>query len=374
MKTDVTFMTLRIFSATGGIEKVCRILGKALYERTLDGTTTLQIISSHDQQQQAFDNRYFPSEIFKGWRNKRPQFVFSALKSGVCSKKIILSHVNLLPIGWLVKLINPKVKLILLAHGIEVWSIPMGYKEFMLKKCDSILCVSAFTRQQMITQYALPPEKMLVFNNCLDPFLNAPVEKAVAMKLRKKYGLNESDKVLFTLTRMESGERYKGYDRVIEALSQLHQQCPQMKYLIGGSYEASEKLYIDQKINKFGLLGKVLFAGFIPEDELAHHFEMCDYYVMPSYNEGFGIVFIEALYYGLPVVAGNKDGSVDALEQGKWGMLIDPLDIDAIKMALKTLYDMPVQSGVVNRKDLLLKFGYEAYKVKLENLLQKNHE
>ena len=244
----------------------------------------------------------------------------------------------------------------------------------MLKKCDSILCVSAFTRQHMITRYALPPEKMFVFNNCLDPFLNAPVEKAVAMKLRKNYGLNESDKVVFTLTRMEPDERYKGYDRVIEAMFQLKQSCPQLRYLIGGSYMSAEKLYIEQKINEFGLEGKVLFTGFIPEEDLARHFVMCDYYMMPSYNEGFGIVFIEALYYGLPVVAGNKDGSVDALEQGKWGQLIDPLDINAIKMALESLYDKPAHLGVTDRKALLLKFGYEAYKVKLENLLQKNHE
>lgn len=374
MNIDITFLSLRIFSETGGIEKVCRIIGKALFERTLKGTSNIQIISSHDQQSHSFGNRYFPSEIFTGCSNKRLRFLIVALKHGLKSKQLLLSHINLLPVGWLVKLLNPKVELILVAHGIEVWDIPMGYKAMMLKKCDLIISVSTFTRNEMMKRYSLHQNKLVILNNCLDPFLEAPGNKALAMKMRSQYGLTHQHIVFFTLTRMIASERYKGYDRVIEAMSHLKNVCPLMKYMIGGSYTKTEKLYIDQKIREYDLEGYILFAGFIPEEKLAMHFTMCDYYIMPSYKEGFGIVFIEALYYGLPVIAGNKDGSADALEQGKWGQLIDPFDINAIKLAIKQLYDLPQQSLVTNKKSLLSKFGYDAYKVNLEKILQRNHE
>lgn len=369
MSIDTTFLTLRVFSATGGIEKVCRILGKALYEKSLDGGHAIQIISSHDGKMQAYGNGYFPSEIFEGCGNSRLKFVLSAVKKGIRSKKVILSHVNLLPVGWLIKKINPAVELYLLAHGIEVWSIPLGYKASMLKKCDRILCVSEFTSNEMAARYDLPPEKLAVVNNCLDPFLPAHDNSIDVLHWRKKYGLSGDDRVIFTLTRMDPAERYKGYDRVIEALSAVQQQCPHLKYLIGGSYAAAEKLYIDKKIADYGLIGKVIFTGFIAEEDLAFHFLMSDYYVMPSYNEGFGIVFIEALYYGLPVVAGNKDGSVDALDKGNLGKLIDPMDISAIQEALVGLYKNGNQQQVASRKEILAKFGYESYKIKLERLL-----
>jgi glycosyltransferase involved in cell wall biosynthesis len=55
---------------------------------------------------------------------------------------------------------------------------------------------------------------------------------------------------------------------------------------------------------------------------------------MPSTGEGFGIVFLEAMGCGCPVVAGNRDGSVDALDNGKLGLLIDPLDVEAIAEAI----------------------------------------
>jgi glycosyltransferase involved in cell wall biosynthesis len=95
---------------------------------------------------------------------------------------------------------------------------------------------------------------------------------------------------------------------------------------------------------------------------------MSDLYVMPSYNEGFGIVFIEAMYYGLPVIAGNKDGSVDALLNGKLGTLIDPMDINALKNAIKYNFEN-TNKGIVDKAVLMAHFEYEVYKEKVNRIL-----
>ena len=108
--------------------------------------------------------------------------------------------------------------------------------------------------------------------------------------------------------------------------------------------------------------------GYIADNELGDHFGLADIYVMPSIKEGFGIVFIEAMYYGVPVIAGNMDGSVDALCNGELGLLVNPLDEVEIQHAIekilanKTLY-------APNRELLLKKFSYTTYKDNLNRLL-----
>jgi len=364
----ILFLTLRIFSATGGIEKVCRILGKALFENTFSGNCSLEIYSSHDSYNQAKDNCYFTPDSFNGFENKRFKFLNAAFFKGVKSDVVILSHINLLPIGWLIKRFSPKTKLVMLAHGIEVWSLPLGIKKKMLNACDEILCVSQFTKNEMIKLHGDVAKKYSVLNNCLDPFLPILAKQNDSIDLRSKYGFAPFDKILFTLTRMDATERYKGYDRVLQAMALLIKKMPDLKYIIGGSYDALEKKKIDELIDELGLKDNVVITGFIPDENLKDYFLMSDVYVMPSYNEGFGIVFIEAMYFGLPVIAGNKDGSVDALLNGKLGTLIDPMDIEALKNAIED-NDEHVKKEKVDRDVLLANFGYDVYKEKIKGIL-----
>ena len=364
----ILFLSLRIFSATGGIEKVCRILGKALFEKTFLGNCSLEIYSSHDSSNQAKDNVYFTSDCFSGFGNKRLKFLNAAFFKGLKSDVVIFSHINLLPIGWLIKLFSPKTKLLMLAHGIEVWSLPLGIKKKMLGSCDEILCVSQFTKDEMIKLHGGDPQKYTVLNNCLDPFLPILTKQIDKTELRYNHGFKPFDNILFTLTRMDATERYKGYDRVLQAMSLLINEMPDLKYIIVGSYDEIEKNNIDALIANLGLIDHVKIAGFIPDSDLKDYFLMTDLYVMPSYNEGFGIVFIEAMYHGLPVIAGNKDGSVDALLNGKLGTLIDPMDFVSLKNAIKDNFENS-KNKKVDKAVLMAHFGYDVYKEKLSVIL-----
>jgi glycosyltransferase involved in cell wall biosynthesis len=238
----------------------------------------------------------------------------------------------------------------------------------MLGSCDEILCVSQFTKDEMIKLHGGDSKKYTVLNNCLDPFLPVLSKPNDSNDLRKKYGFKPFDKILFTLTRMDATERYKGYDRVLQATALLINEIPDLKYIIGGSYDKIEKKKIDELIIELGLKDNVVITGFIPDENLKDYFLMSDVYVMPSYNEGFGIVFIEAMYYGLPVIAGNKDGSVDALLNGKLGTLIDPMDIEGLKNAIEYNFEH-TNKAKVDTDVLLANFGYEVYKEKINGIL-----
>jgi phosphatidylinositol alpha-1,6-mannosyltransferase len=365
----VLFLTLKIFSATGGIEKVNRIAGKALHELELEsGNNSFMLYSMYDSNSDNYANKYFCPDVFVGFNKNRLKFIYKSIQAGRRSKIVILSHINLLLVGILIKTVSPKTKLILIAHGIEVWKTFPAWKKYIMKKCDLILPVSKFTKDTMTKLNTFPEEQFKILNNCLDPFLPKPLHEEKNKDLLNRYGLTKDNIILMTLTRLSAKEKYKGHDKVLYALRELINSDKSLRYLLVGKYDDAEKKRLDKLIRELELESIVVFAGFIPDEEIAAHYNMADIYIMPSKKEGFGIVFIEALYYGKPVIAGNKDGSVDALCNGRFGLLIDPDDqkeiIDAVIKMISNRSDYLPDYSL-----LMEKFSYTAYKENLKSII-----
>ncbi len=241
----------------------------------------------------------------------------------------------------------------------------MRGKRNMIKQCDIILPVSFFTKEKMKQIHHLPEEKFTVINNCLDPFLPIATNTGKDERLLNKYGFTKDNILLMTLTRLSAKEQYKGYDKVVIAMKELISAFPHLRYLIVGKYDKEEKARLDKIINDNGLGHAVVYAGFIPDEELASHYNLADIYIMPSKEEGFGIVFIEAMFYGLPVIAGNKDGSADALRNGELGLLVDPENITEIRDAIKKIISNHT-AFVPNREKLMNNFSFTVYKNNLK--------
>ena len=343
-------------------------MGKAFYEYGLENGSGIHIMSMHDQNKAADNNVYFPKEIFSGFAANKIDFVVEAVSRGCMADVVVISHINLLIAGWFIKKAKPSTKIILIAHGIEIWGELKWSKKNMLSACDEILCVSQFTADKIGAFHNIPASKITVLNNCIDPFLPLPNAGFSEPSLREKYGIAKDDIVLFTLSRLSGRDRYKGYDFVLQAMVSLLKNNKKIKYLLAGSGTNSEKKYIHDLVSENGLSNNVILTGYISEEELREHFLMADIYVMPSTKEGFGIVFIEAMYYGLPVIAGNVDGSTDALLNGKLGLLIEPKNAAAITQAVEKMIVNKV-AYIPNHALLMNHFGYDSYKRKLENVL-----
>jgi phosphatidyl-myo-inositol dimannoside synthase len=344
-------------------------VGKALFEYGLSENKNISIYSMHDPQDCAMENVYFPAEIFRGYNAAKITFIKEAVAAGKNTDVIILSHINLLVVAWLIKKVNPSAKIMLMAHGIEVWKPLSKQQKVMIESCDKIVSVSSFTREKIETLHGVSKEKNWVLNNCIDPYLMKPKEKIRDEVMMKRYQIKKEDIVLLTLTRLSYKDRYKGYDFVLDALKNIVKKYPTIKYLLAGTYEENEKKYIEDKITVAGLTSNVIITGFIAEEDLPKLFSMADIYVMPSVKEGFGIVFIEAMYYGVPVIAANVDGSTDALLQGELGILIPPEDHLKIAEAIETILED--RNAHLPNYDLLMNnFGYSSYKRKVEALLK----
>ncbi len=340
-----------------------------MYEYGLEHNKPIRIYSMHDPADACQGNSYFPAEICKGFGAAKVSFITEAVNEGRKSSVVIISHINLVVVGWLIKKIAPTTKVILIAHGIEVWKHLDRKRMMMLDACDTILSVSSFTRDKIVEMHQLPIEKCAVLNNCIDPFLQRPSAKNRKEALVNRYGIKTTDTVILTLTRLSFKDRYKGYGYVLASLGEIIKTNSNIKYILAGSYEASEKKYLDELIEKYGLKNHVIITGFIADEELPALFSLADIYIMPSMKEGFGIVFVEAMYYGVPVIAGNADGSTDALLQGELGILINPEDEQTITEALNKMIKN-YRAYIPNHQLLMHHFGYTAYKRKLEGFLQ----
>ena len=148
MSKKVILYTLQTFSSTGGIQKMTRTLAHALYHISKQKSWNFELWSVYDSRYDLM-NQYLPDEAFTGFGRNKVKLGLKTLSKGVRSDIVILSHVNLALMGVIIKIANPKCKVWLVAHGIEVWR-PLSFVKKMLVKrfCDKIICVSSFTKSR----------------------------------------------------------------------------------------------------------------------------------------------------------------------------------------------------------------------------------
>src|SRR5437588_1599173 len=173
--------------------------------------------------------------------------------------------------------------------------------------------------------------------------------------------------------RVSSSERYKGYDQVLRAMTIIRKRFPQVRYILGG--RGPDQLRIEALIKELDLVNNVSLAGYVPDHELRSHYNLCDVFAMPSKGEGFGIVFLEAMACGKPVVAGNKDGSLDAVLNGQIGALVDPDSVDDICLALVQILAREYPQKLLFNPEALRRkaievYGYNQFVSQFQRILQ----
>ncbi len=361
----ILFLALTAFSHMGGIEKFNRAFIKALMDLSLPLSLRNSFAGMYDEQ---FDERYTKPAFYQAFKGQRIKFVLSALWQSFRQDVIILGHLNLAVIGVLIKLFSPQKKLVIICHGIEVFEPVGGVKKKVLQQADQILAVSSFTKQQLISKQGLDAEKIIVFPNTIDPFFQLPSTFVKPAYLHQRYGINANEKIIFTLTRLKSQEGYKGYDTLISVLPHLQQQQIPFKYILAGKADADELQRMQTLIASLDLEEKVIMPGFLADEEVTDHYLLADVFVMPSKGEGFGIVYTEAMACGLPVIAGNKDGSTEALQFGELGTLIDPDSKEQLAEALVKVLQAKHEPMDVQQK-MLNYFSFERFKERLQLIL-----
>lgn len=183
------------------------------------------------------------------------------------------------------------------------------------------------------------------------------------MAHRKRAQLNPAvrDKTirLLSMTRLVHG---KGLELVIEALALLP---PQFVLTIAGS--GALRAALEQQVVGLALTERVTFPGWVGGEQRLALFESHDIFVLPSQNDSFGMGFVEAMSYGLPVVALDWGAISDVVEKDKAGILIEYAEPSLLAAALKKLTSAKHRQamGVHGKQWVLQKFSIDSVSAKL---------
>lgn len=243
---------------------------------------------------------------------------------------VFCGHVNLAPAAALVAVLTHR-PLWLQLHGVEAWGKLSPVWRWAAEQAALVTAVSRHTRHCFLGVARIEPWRARVLPNTVDRrFASGPKPGY----LIERHGLRRKT-VLLTVGRLSAAEHGKGHDRVIAALPALAASRPEIIYLIVG--EGDDRPRLEAVARTIGVADKVLFAGGVSDAELPDYYRVADLFVMPSVQEGFGIVLLEATASGLPIVAGNRDGSPDALADGELGRLIDPYNGAELTQAIEAM-------------------------------------
>ena len=253
-----------------------------------------------------------------------------------------------------------------LTYGKEVWFPLKSAEGSALREADSIWTISRYSRSLAAEANQLQVKRIEILPCTVDGQGFTP---AIANpELQHRYNLSGA-RVLMTVARLWKGDPYKGVDVTIRALPEIVDAFPTIKYLVIGRGDDQPRLV--QLAKDLGVADRVVFAGFVPNEELVEHYRLADVYVMPS-QEGFGIVYLEAMACGIPVISGDDDGSADPLQDGYLGWRVPHRDPKAVAVAcIEALQgDDRRCDGAWLREQTLAQFSKSALTKQLKHLVE----
>lgn len=354
----------------GGIQRYSRYLLEALFAEPLARVERVLLKNdgavSADLQAPSGTKFTFAGSAGAGWRT--PFFAAELVGHGAWHRPdlVLTSHLNFSPAAHLLQRLRG-VPFWTVAHGFEAWDAQRPSVLRALRACDRVLAVSSYTRAVLIDRHGLRPERVHLMPNTFDAERFQPGPRP--LPLLQRLGIDPAKRIILTVARIEERERYKGYDQIIRTMPEVLSCVPEAHYLLVG--RGNDAGRVQQMIAQRGLGHCVTVANDIEDDELPDCYRACDVFVMPSKREGFGIVFLEALAAGKPVVAGKLDGSVDPLLHGELGILLDPDNAaeirDAIIDVLLGRHPLAVlRDPVALRRRAIEAYGITQFRAKLQ--------
>lgn len=218
------------------------------------------------------------------------------------------------------------------AHGTDIWNDRRDSVRRAIEAADQVTTVSRGTRRRLLGWVDLAPDRVRVLPNTVDErFVPGPPSPELRERLKLGPG-----PILLTVGRLAASERYKGHELVFAALPALRARFPQLLHVVAG--DGDDRARLEARAAELaGEAGAVRFLGFVADEDLPDLYRLADLFVMPSSEEGFGIVYLEAAACGLRVIGGAGGGSGDAVPDSRVGELIDPAGGAALVEAVTRL-------------------------------------
>jgi len=293
----------------------------------------------------------------RGARGSRAAFLLSAARAARQSGgelTVACSHLHLAPIAKALTLLaGSGSRPIVVLCGIEAW-VPLRRIERWALQSSDRAAISQHTVDRF--KAANPGLRLLDIAVCHPGLAVAPAAPA------------PESSIALIVARMSASERYKGHDALLDVWPQVLQRHPGAVLAVAG--DGDDRPRFEAKARELRIEHAVTFAGRIGDQALAGLYARCRFFVMPSRDEGFGLVFLEAMRAGKPCIAGGGAAS-EIVEHGVTGVIVESGSRSELLSAVLRLYDEPetcARFGRSGRERFLSEFTDRQFHARLVRL------
>ncbi len=303
------------------------------------------------------------------------RFLLSAIAKAIFWRPqlVLCAHVGISPVARLIQRLTGTPYWVML-YGIEVWGDLALSKIEALRMAQQLVAISTFTLESATKRQGL--------QGCKSVFL-APafsIDESVTAKKRTNVAESNPAPAVLTVGRLAASERYKGHDVMLDAWPAVLREIPEARYIIVG--DGDDRARLQARAMENGLASSVTFKGSVSGAELQSCYDECRVFALPARTElderaprgeGFGIVFLEAMAHGKPVVGPNVGAPTEFIHDGEHGLLMDPVNPKKLAEALVELLAHPErarQMGDAGRRWVQEQYSYEMFRERLRKIMQ----
>lgn len=255
--------------------------------------------------------------------------------------------------------------LIITIHGQDIhetiFSSARARREVrsVLSAADRVIFVSRSLCKQAEEQLGYLPNAMVIHNGA--------DTSTVAMTPR-----TDKPKHTSSILTVASLTKCKGVDIAIRAVTELVKAGYPIRYFIVG--DGPERKSLQELARGLGIDNCTEFLGEEPHDDVLRLMVSCDIFCLPSYREGFGIVYAEAMALGKPVIGCKGQGIADFVENGNTGFLVEPRCSRDLTRVLRWLLDHPDEARKIGRRAQMLASKKLTWEANARRILQVYRE
>jgi glycosyltransferase involved in cell wall biosynthesis len=362
----VTLLT-DLFDATGGIQTYNRSLVHALDQIAAERDLVVTNLVLNDRGGSGLAEKYLDANrtTYLPFSRRKSAFAFAALREALDASAVVVGHVNFAPLVLGFQLLRPRLRTVLAIYGIDVWTRVPFLQRQGARRAKMVLSISASTRDRAVAANHLDSSKITVIPCTLDPFYG----NGQRISSRSDLSLPDGPMIL-AVSRLSDTERYKRIDLLLQALKIVALRIPDAYCVIvgDGAYRAG----LQAMARNLGVKDRVIFPGRVSDEVLPSYYGAADLFALPSLKEGFGIVFLEAMYYSKPCIGVRAGGVPEVVADGKTGYVTAPDDPEALAGSIINLLaneSLREDMGRAGKKRLQQEFSNEAFRRRLEAAL-----
>jgi phosphatidyl-myo-inositol dimannoside synthase len=347
-----------LFRAEGGIARILRAYLHALRLDDRPGDQTGILVLNDAPGSLARIPTYLRdttlAPIVTANRNKL-HFITAALRYARTTDRIICGHIHIAMVARLAQCLNPKLRYHIIVHGIEVWRPYTNVERHVLSHAHRVICVSEYTRSQMLRfMPTLDPKRLVIVPNTLDPDFVLPPAAPTSQT-----PFNRGPRIL-TVARLTTADTYKGVDTLIEAMPLIRQHLPHARLRIVGGGNDEARLHA--LAARHGGPGVVDLLGRIDDEQLRTEYAACDFFALPSRKEGFGLVYLEAMLFGKPCLGARAGGAPEVITDAVGELVpyghLDEIADACVRIAQRTFDPQEFRSHLEN-------FSFDIFRTRL---------